>query len=245
MNEAFDDFSGDPAPARMAEVIEGIKSDETDFLFHQPLLRTVMALMAESGRDEAGRYEPLVDGENKAAFETLATIDWDAYPFSIMLVPGMGPDSLEEALDPAGATRCDLVAERYRAGLAPLILTSGGHVHPDRTPYCEAIEMKKYLMQEHGIPESAILVDPHARHTTTNLRNGARTILRLGLPANKPAMSVTDIFQSAYILSLDSRCLRELGYVPHRSMERMSETDNCWLPDPTSLWADPRDPLDP
>jgi uncharacterized SAM-binding protein YcdF (DUF218 family) len=31
--------------------------------------------------------------------------------------------------------------------------------------------MKRQLVALFGIPESAILVDPHARHTTTNLRN--------------------------------------------------------------------------
>ena len=143
--------------------------------------------------------------------------------------------------------RCGLVAERYHAGFAPLIITSGGHVHPDRTPYSEAIEMKKYLMETYSIPEEAILVDPHARHTTTNLRNGSRLILRYGIPPERPVLVVTDLFQSLYIQGamLAERCMNELGYHPFRVVESLGHTDTCMMLDPTSLHQDPRDPLDP
>jgi uncharacterized SAM-binding protein YcdF (DUF218 family) len=33
--------------------------------------------------------------------------------------------------------------------------------------------MKRSLMADYGVPENAILIDPHARHTTTNMRNTA------------------------------------------------------------------------
>ncbi len=78
-----------------------------------------------------------------------------------------------------------MAVKRYRQGLAPLLLVSGGAVHPKRTPYNEALEMKKELMNVYGIPARAIIVEPHARHTTTNFRNAARLVYRYGIPADK------------------------------------------------------------
>ena len=245
LNEALNRFSSKITPKEFSGIIQDVIESSDNFLFYQPLLRVVMSLLAECGRDEAGRYEPMRDGENKAAYKAMPDIEWKAYPFSVMMVPGMGPTEPDVALDPRGVEHCDLVAERWHAGLAPLIITSGGHVSPDRTEYAEAIEMKRYLMEQHGIPETALIVDPHARHTTTNLRNAARIILRYGIPADKPAMTVTDIFQSAYILNLGTRLMEDLGFIPYRSLARMTDNDNCWLAAPESLWVDPGDPLDP
>ncbi len=126
------------------------------------------------------RYEPLVTSENQKALAALATIDWKAFPFAAILVPGLGPVTLDTPLSEGGRLRCDYARARFDKKLAPLIVLSGGHVHPDRTPYSEAIEMKKYLRAQ-GVPESALLVDPHARHTTTNLRNVGRILLRAGV----------------------------------------------------------------
>jgi uncharacterized SAM-binding protein YcdF (DUF218 family) len=41
--------------------------------------------------------------------------------------------------------------------------------------------MKHDLIARLGIPAAAILVDPHARHTTTNMRNAARLLYRYGM----------------------------------------------------------------
>jgi hypothetical protein len=213
--------------------------------FFEPLLHVALASMKAAGRDEGERYEPLASGQNQAAVARMAGLDWSAWPFTVILVPGWGPTTLDQALSDAGREHCDLAVLRWRAGLAPFLLLSGGHVHPDRTPYSEAIEMKKYLMSAYGVPESAILVDPHARHTTTNLRNAAREILRYGIPADRPALVTSDIAQVPYIAFLDDRCTEELGYVPYRVVKILDGNDACWLPSPLSLHADARDPLDP
>ena len=245
--EAFDGNAREMGAAELLSAIQTLSEEHPDdLLFYEPLAWATQIVMESRDRDEAGRYEPMEEGENAAALAALQDIDWDRYPYSVILVPGQGPDTLDEALTSASALRCDLAAERYFAGLAPLILTSGGHVHPDRTPYAEAIEMKKYLMETHNIPESALLIDPHARHTTTNLRNATRLILRYGIPGEKPLLVTTDMAQSMYIAyMLDGRCLDELGYLPYRSVMELGTTDTCMLVDPTSLYADPSDPLDP
>jgi hypothetical protein len=101
-------------------------------------------------------------------------------------------------------------------------------------------------MEDLGVPENAIFVDPHARHTTTNLRNFARLLYRYGLPADRVSLVTTDLFQAAYIaFMLDERCSRELGYLPYRELRSISAFDTEFLPDIRSLQADPRDPLDP
>ena len=102
-------------------------------------------------------------------------------------------------------------------------------------------------MARFGIPEAAILVDPHARHTTTNLRNAARLLYRYGMPFDRKALVSTDPGQSQYIENplFAKRCLEELGYPPVRVLARVSPFDLEFQPLKESLHSDPRDPLDP
>jgi hypothetical protein len=107
--------------------------------------------------------------------------------------------------------------------------------------------MKKYLMKVRGIPEDALLVDPHARHTTTNLRNVSRLFLRHGVPIDRPALVTTDLGQTLYIQTtgFPLRNDKELGYRPWRVLFQLSSFDTCLVPTRLSLHADGRDPLDP
>jgi len=246
--KAFGKFGQGLAPDELQGLVKQVSNNHPGpLLMFEPLLYVALGAMAKDGRDEAGRYEPLAQGENRVALDYIRNINWDDYAFSVILVPGLGPKTLDEPLSEGGKMQCDLGFARWHAGLAPIIVTSGGHVHPDRTPYCEAIEMKHYLMETYGVPERAILVDPHARHTTTNLRNTARLILRYGIPPDKPALSTTNWAQNRSIGGggLGDRCKDELGYVPFRKSAILSDNDSCWLPAVTALYADPLDPLDP
>ncbi|OUJ73262.1 YdcF family protein [Hymenobacter crusticola] len=212
--------------------------------YHLPLRAGLLA-MRLNGRDEAARYEPLVAGLNAGPKAAVSRTDWARYTYSLILVPGSGPSKPGVALDSMGAYRCRLAAERYRSGQAPFVVVSGGHVHPNKTPYCEAVEMKKYMVETLGLPETAVLIDPHARHTTTNLRNTVRMLYAFGFPTNKPLLTVTDARQSRGILGMETRCRRELGYVPYSNLQRVSETDNACQPVPEARQPDPFDPLDP
>ena len=151
------------------------------------------------------------------------------------------------ALDPWAKLRLELAVARFRAGKAPFIIVSGGSVHPSQTPYNEAFEMKRSLVQDFGINPDAILIDPHARHTTTNLRNASRLAFRYGLPDGKPMLITSDASQSAYISGtvFRERCERELGYQPGTLGARLSRFDLEFTPAVVSLHADSRDPLDP
>jgi DUF218 domain len=97
---------------------------------------------------------------------------------------GFGPDRMGWDLSPQGRLRVEVAARRYKDGQAPLILVSGGYVHPNQTADCEALEMKKSLIDDYGVPADSIIVEPHARHTTTNLRNAARLMYRYGHDAS-------------------------------------------------------------
>jgi hypothetical protein len=217
-------------------------------LFFQPTLKFALYLLDINKRDEAGRLEPLEQKENAAAVRRILTIEWSRFPYTVILVPGQGGDRMTWALAPEGKLRVEIAARRWREGKAPLILVSGGYVHPNQTPFSEAVEMKKSLMADFGVPEDAILIDPHARHTTTNLRNAAREMYRYGVPFDRAALITTDSYQSTYIESAEfaKRCEDELGYAPYRIVKRLSVFDLEWVPKVESLQIDAAgDLLDP
>lgn len=246
----FDAEAASLGGAKLSPVVKAVAAAHpAAFLFFEPLVAVDLAALTANLRDEASRYEPLDQGENAAALAHLPSIDWAKFSFTAILVPGYGPDDPGVALSPSGQARADLAAARFNAGIAPLIVLSGGHVHPDRTPYSEAIEMKKYLIASRGIPAQALLVDPHARHTTTNLRNASRLLYRHGVPTDRPLLVTSDFGQSLYIGHwhgmFGPRCQDELGYLPWRSLVPLSQYDTCMMPVAVSLHADGRDPLDP
>lgn len=216
-------------------------------LFFAPSLRFALELMFLNHRDEAGRYEPMEAGENAAAFRRMKSVEWAKYPYPVIVVPGAGNDRPGIRLSAGGKLRDEIAARRFRDGWAPFVLVSGGFVHPVRTEFSEAIEMKRDLMTRFGIPADAIIVDPHARHTTTNMRNAARLMYRYGMPFGKKALVTTDPGQSQYIENpaFEKRCLDELGYLPYKLIGRTSPFDLEFLPLLESLNADPQDPLDP
>jgi hypothetical protein len=217
-----------------------------DPLFFEPTLSFALKLLEANRRDEAGRYEPLEEGENKASLQDLKNIRWNSYPYSFILVLGSGPQD-SARLSRGGAKRADQAAQLFLEHKAPLIILSGGHVHPMQTPFNEAIEMKKYVMEKFKIPEKSILIEPHARHTTTNFRNAARLAFRYGIPTDLKAL-VTSSEDHITITTKDGfriRCSTELGYFPMEFITRISPVAAEFKPSVASLFFDVNDPLDP
>jgi len=216
-------------------------------LFFEPSLRFAMRLLEANARDEAGRLWPLKEGENADALKRLQSIDWTGYSDSVIVIPGEGPDTSEVALSPRGRERVRLGVAAFQAGKAAFILVTGGYVHPSQTPFCEALEMKRYLMQVYDIPAAAILLEPYARHTTTNLRNAAREVFTDGLPTDKAMLIVSDKAQLDYIQTevFLKRNRDELGYLPVTLGKRLSATQLEAIPSGQSLYRDATDPLDP
>lgn len=214
-------------------------------LFFETSLTSALRLLEINERLDAASQEPMTLGANKAAIFAISKINWDAFPYSLILVPGAGPEDPNVALSAESMLRCRVAAKRYQSGMAPFIVVSGAKVHPYKTKFIEAIEMKKYLIEVMEIPEKAILIEPHARHTTTNMRNCARMIYRYGIPSDKPAITSTNKYQSYYISNMAERCEKELGYVPYRLGERLSDTEQEFFPQVRALSINPMEPLDP
>jgi hypothetical protein len=223
------------------------ESADTMTLFYQPSLAVAMRLMDANDRDEPARHEPMELRDNQQAVASVGKTNWNNYRYAAIIVPGNGPELTTTPLSPFNKMRLDIIADRYRKNWAPFIVVSGGYCYPFRGPYAEAVEMKRYLMQRWAIPERAIIIDPHARHTTTNFRNANRLLIRYGIPVDKLSVCVTTKSQTDYITNdaFDARNQRELGYLPYRAKKRISPHDIEFYPTVESLHMDPYDPLDP
>ncbi|TAM94284.1 MAG: YdcF family protein [Chitinophagaceae bacterium] len=215
-----------------------------DLFFALPIRMALLALRL-NGRNEVARYEPMKAGMNALPYAMIKHTQWAHYRYSAILIPGEGPERVGVSLNPVGAFRCRLAAKRFKKGLAPFIITSGGHVHPYKTPFSEAVEMKKYLVDSLHIPASAVIIEPHARHTTTNIRNTCRIIIHFGIPIQKPVLIVTDTAQNNYISSIDERNRVELGYLPYAHLRRIGPNETVFFPVQACMQENPFDPLDP
>jgi hypothetical protein len=220
---------------------------ETMPLFYHPSLAVAVRLMEANDRDEPARHEPMEQKDNKAAFTEAQKTDWKKYKYAAIVVPGNGPELSHTPLSPLNKMRLDIVAERFRKGWAPFIIVSGGYCYPYKTPHAEAVEMKNYLMTKHGIEDKNIIIDPHARHTTTNFRNANRLMIRYGFPTDKLCVFTTSKSQTDYVMfpAFDIRNNNELGYLPYIGKSRISNHDIEFLPSLLCLHLDPFDPLDP
>lgn len=212
-----------------------------------PSIDYALALLDISGRTDAIGHEPLAAGANAVALARAKKIDWRRYRYSAMIVTGVGPEIEGEPLSPFGRYHLRLAAQRFAQGDIAFILVTGGRAHPRATPFTEADEMRKALIERYGVPAEAIVSEPYARHTTTNLRNASRLLARMGAPMAMETVIVCNPLQSAYIESkrFTDRNAAELGYQPGRVVRRVSPTELVFVPSRTSERVDPRDPLDP
>ncbi len=206
-----------------------------------------LALLDGSDRTDAIGFEPLAGGLNAPAMTRAAGIDWSRWRYSAMIVTGVGPEIRGMPLSPFGKYHVRLAAARFAKGDVPFIILTGGRAHPRATRFAEAEQMRKALIERYGIPADAIVIEPYARHTTTNLRNASRMLMLMGAPLAKETLIVCNEGQSAYIESdaFTQRNARELGYQPGKVVRRLSPTELTFLPSASSARVDPRDPLDP
>lgn len=216
-------------------------------LFFDPALRYAVGLLQMNERIDAGAYRPLLGGENAAAVQAVAGTDWKTTPYTALLVFGHGPEDAQSRTGVMGHIRMRIAVDLFSRGLAPFIIVSGGNVHPNRTPFNEAVEMKRLLVTQYRVPADRILIEPHARHTTTNLRNCARLLLAAAFPTDRPALIVSDHRTIQYIggNELALRNLREMGVQPGRLAPGPDRFTLRFRPDPIAFHVEPADPLDP
>lgn len=245
------DPTGDLWPGAMIEATNHLLLDPVQSQGPLPVSdlahRFALRLLHLNERENAGFFPDLDALHNATVASRVPGIEWNAYPYSVILVLGDGPDRPDQVVGTYGKMRLARAARLYREGKAPFLVVSGGNVHPALTPFNEAIEMKRELVQRHGIPESAIIIEPYARHTTTNFRNTARLMIRYGIPLDKPAIATTSEGHSQYAGGerLDQKAMEEISFVPRRVLRRLSPYEVEFLPDPRSTHRDNIDPLDP
>lgn len=188
------------------------------------------------------------DAENAPAFreaERLAgthRMTWD-----VILVPGYTPlDQVyaEQALHPITKERLLRAVIEFEQAHAPFILVSGGNVHPDNTPFNEALQMKRFLT-DGGFPEERVFIEPCAQHSHTNLRNSARLMLSAGLTR---AVITTSADQAMYFTrarttTFELRQMTDFGYVVGM-MSRLDEHRLNFVPyaQTFQLGPDEKDP---
>jgi hypothetical protein len=212
-----------------------------------PSIGLALALLDVNGRLDAIAFEPLDGGLNAAAFQQARTLDWSRYPHTAIIVLGAGPEDLLTALSARGKLHVKVAAQRYFDGLAPFIILSGGAVHPRETRHVEAVEMRRALIERYKVPAHAIVIEPYARHTTTNLRNATRLLMAMKAPMQRDALVLSDPRHIDYVASAEfaARNQNELGYQPGKVGKRISPFDITFLPSPDASRVDPLDPLDP
>ena len=216
-------------------------------LFFSLPLEVAIEYLDINDRYEAADFEPMGQGINALSYAAVRKTKWKKYPYSAILILGSGPQADGEAISPKTRVRCVYAAELYRQGKAPFIMLSGGRAYPAMTKFSEAQEMKRYLMENCGIPEKALIAEPHARHTTTNLRNAARIMIENGCPMDKPALitSTGDQLDDVQSEKFARRCQRDILMVPYRLGERTGNRTLEFWPLPCATHLNPLDPLDP
>ncbi len=245
---SFDVATGSYQQLFQSAVITNLElKDGVRTTFFTTSLNLGLRLLLLNHRDEASRFEPVNATLNQIAIAAFKSIDWKQFQYSAILVPGEGPDDPATSISPLGHERLALAVKAFREGKAPLIIVSGGFVHPAQTRFAEASEMKLALMKDFAISPEAILVEPFARHTTTNIRNATREVSRYSLPMEVPMLIVSDAMQIRYIDSPEFllRCRTELGYIPFSEKKVMSDTELSVMPNTLSTQQNPLDPLDP
>ena len=133
----------------------------------------------------------------------------------VFIVPGFVPMTQTPVrLHKIAKMRLNTVVKSLVQNPGALVVVTGGNVKPAGTPFNEALEMKRHLMNFHQVPEFLIALEPYAQNTVTNLRNSGRFLLAHGI--NK-ATVVTSFVQNTYIsypkwTSFFSRSQKLLGY---------------------------------
>lgn len=247
--DGSDEPFGSPGfAARVGEAVmlAGIQRDDPA-VAGDPGLSLALALLDANDKDAAIAFEPLDRRYNAGALAKARQLDWSRFRYSAIVALGVGPDDPATPLSALGKVNVRLAAERYAQGLAPFVIVSGSAVHPRDTPHVEAIEMRRALIERFGVPADAIVVEPYARHTTTNLRNATRRLIALGAPLDRDVLVVSNAAHIDAVAGPDfpARNQRELGYQPGRVGARLSPNAVTFRPAATSQRIDPVDPLDP
>jgi hypothetical protein len=189
-----------------------------------------------------------VERENRAASRAILRTIEEAPPGGpLIILPGFSVPGSTEPLElhPLARYRARMAVRALKDFDGVAILVTGGNVHPPDTPFNEALELKRHLVQTLGVPEDRVAIEPYGRHSTTNLRNAGRFMLAHGI---ERAVVVTSWLQSFYFGAADlsgfhARCRNELGYAVGTTAQVLpGHTSFVPSPDVSRRGNDPLDP---
>lgn len=134
------------------------------------------------------------------------------------------------------------------AGIAPAMIVSGGAVHAS---LYEAFMHHFLATCVFGVRPDAVLLDPCADHTHTNIKHTGSLVIQLG---GRTAYVVTDDgLQAKYLQertafdviggAIDDRALRDWGYLLGSWRQASVGIDAGYWYTPYRFWAEPRDGL--
>jgi uncharacterized SAM-binding protein YcdF (DUF218 family) len=109
----------------------------------------------------------------------------------------LGASLWNDLPSPGLRERLDRSIELYRAGVFPRIIVTGG-LDAGGATITEAEGMRNYLL-EHGVPESAILLEPDSRSTHQNLLNAQKILTNSG---GSKAVIITHRYHGARALDI-------------------------------------------
>lgn len=134
----------------------------------------------------------------------------DAAPANAIVV--LGAAQYEGRPSPVLRARLDHALELYRRALAPLVIVTGGTGAGDTTS--EAQVSRRFLL-EHGVPDSAVVMETHGLTTSQSLHAVAAIVAAL------PGRRVILVSDPFHMLRL-SILARALGLTPLTSPTRTS-----------------------
>jgi hypothetical protein len=230
---------------KIAVELSGLDPDRADI--HEPSLNLSALLLYTAGRLDAIQQTSVQQALNNETSAKARSLNWKNYKYSVILALGVGPDDLKTPLSASSKLNVARAARLYFDKQAPIIVVSGANVHPRGTDYYEAFEMRKALITDYSVPAEAILVEPFARHTTTNVRNTCRLLKSVNGPLDQTALMISNVDHINYAGSetFTARSMNDLGYVPATIGNRASPTSLEFRPNPICGLIDPSDPLDP
>lgn len=144
--------------------------------------------------------------------------------------------------------RAGRAAAAYHGGIAPVVSFSGSAVH---APLYEAFMHMHLAVCRFDVPEDAILLEPCADHTHTNLRNTGSLVSSLG--ARTAYVITDDGLQAGYLQDatafwliggeIDQRALRDWGYLIGSWHQASVGIDAGFWFTPYRFWGEPPDAL--
>lgn len=76
-----------------------LESQQENRLFFALPLRSALFFLHINDRDEAADFEPMSETVNKNSYEYIASIEWDEYPYAVILLLGSGLDDYQTTLN--------------------------------------------------------------------------------------------------------------------------------------------------